>query len=315
MSLFLSKVLSQLIHPLILEGILVAIGGGLASWRRGWGLPVVALGLLVVWVPATPVVADWLLGSLEDRFPPRPVAAVPTADAIVTLGGAIGAPIPPREHPDLSGAADRVWHAARLYRAGKAPLIIASGGTLPWHDQRFREADAIKALRTSWGVPADAVLRESTSSNTYQNAKNTAAILEKRGIDQVLLVTSALHTRRALATFRSAGVPALPAATDYRVVDTPFSVFDLVPSAGALGGALPPFASTSGIWSTTGADGSPRRRCRSGQRRTGSTTPAPREAGSDCILRPPSPAATHDLQNILARGRLPRVVTASFAPE
>jgi len=237
MSLIVSKVLSQLIHPLVLGGGLVAIGGGVAIWRRRWGLPVVAAGLLVVWVPATPLVAGWLQESLEARFPPRPVAAVPAADAVVTLGGAVGAPVPPREHPDLSGAADRVWHAARLYQAGKAPIVIASGGTLPWRDQRFREADAMQALLTSWGVPADSVLRESTSANTYQNATNTAAILEDRGIDRVLLVTSALHMRRALATFRSAGVTAVPAATDYRIVDSPFSVFDFVPSAGALGGS------------------------------------------------------------------------------
>lgn len=237
MSLFLSRILSQLIHPLVLGGLLVVMGGGLAVWRRRWGLPGVAAGLLIVWVPATPVVADWLQGSLEDRFPPRPVAAVPTADAIVTLGGAIGAPVPPREYPDLSGAADRVWHAARLYRAGKAPLIVASGGTLPWRDQRFREADAMQALLTSWNVPADSVLRESTSANTYENAVNTADILEERDLDRVLLVTSALHMRRALATFRSAGVYAVPAPTDYRVVDDPGSFLDLVPSAGALGGS------------------------------------------------------------------------------
>jgi len=237
MSLFLSKILSQLIHPLVLGGLVVGMGGGLAAWRRRWGLPMVAAGLLIVWVPAMPVVADWLQGTLEDRFPPRPVATAPTADAVVTLGGAIGAPVPPREYPDLSGAADRVWHAARLYRAGKAPVVIASGGTLPWRDQRFREADAMQALLTSWGVPADSVLRESTSANTYENARNTADLLEEEGLDRVLLVTSALHMRRALATFRSAGVQAVPAATDYRVVDDPGSFLDLVPSAGALGGS------------------------------------------------------------------------------
>jgi len=234
MSLFLSRILSQLIHPLVLGGLVVGIGGGLAMWRRRWGLPVVAAGLLIVWGPATPVVADWLQRTLEDRFPPRRVAAAPTADAIVTLGGAIGAPVPPRKYPDLSGAADRVWHAARLYRAGKAPLIVASGGTLPWRDQRFREADAMQALLTSWNVPADSVLRESASANTYENAVNTADILEERDLDRVLLVTSALHMRRALATFRSAGVTAVPAPTDYRVVDDPGSLLDLVPSAGAL---------------------------------------------------------------------------------
>ncbi|MFB6247952.1 MAG: YdcF family protein [Salinibacter sp.] len=235
MSLYLSKVLSLLIHPLVLGLLLSAIGGVVAVWRRRWGVSLVGLGLLVIWIPATPLVANELRGSLESAFPPTPASAAPSADAIVVLGGAIGAPRPPRVYPDLSGAADRVWHAARLYRAGKAPVIVASGGSLPWRDQRFREAEAMQALLTTWGVPSDSVLLESRSANTYQNATNTAEIAGRRGFDRVLLVTSALHMRRALATFRAAGVTALPAATDYHVVQGPTTLLDALPDVGALG--------------------------------------------------------------------------------
>lgn len=214
------------------------IGGsvGVYWWKR-YGVGVMALGILVVWIPATPLVSTWLRGTLEARFPPRSVDQAPAADAIVTLGGALGAPRPPRVYPDLNGASDRVWHAARLYHADKAPYIIASGGTLPWKDQTFREAPSMKTLLTSWGVPADSVLTESTSANTYQNAKNTAAILEERGFDRVLLVTSALHMRRALATFRSAGVSARPAATDYGAVHGSTTMLSFLPKAGALQGS------------------------------------------------------------------------------
>jgi uncharacterized SAM-binding protein YcdF (DUF218 family) len=235
MSLYLSKVLSLLIHPLVL-GLLLSVAGGLLAWRkRRAGLLLLGLGLLVVWIPATPIVADQLRGALESAYPPAPVSQAPSADAIVVLGGAIGAPRPPRVYPDLSGAADRVWHAARLYQAGKAPVIVASGGTLPWRDQRFREAEAMQTLLTTWGVPADSVLLESRSANTYQNATNTAEIVERRGFDRVLLVTSALHMRRALATFRAAGVTAVPAATDHQVVHGPTTLLDVLPDAGALG--------------------------------------------------------------------------------
>lgn len=248
MSLFLSKLLAQLTHPLFVGLLLVGLGGVVAWWWRHWGVSAVALGVLVIWIPATPLVSDGLRARLERQFPPTPIAAVPAADAIVTLGGAIGAPQPPRVHPDLSGAADRVWHAARLYRAGKAPLIIASGGTLPWRDQQFREADAMKTLLRRWGVPADSVLTESQSASTYQNATNTAALVDRRGLDRVLLVTSALHMRRALATFRSAGVVAVPAATDYRVVDQPISLLDLVPNSGALRASTAAIHEYVGYW-------------------------------------------------------------------
>ena len=237
MSLFLSKVLSLFIHPLSLGLLLLTAGGAATYWWRRLGLAVLAVGLLVVWVPSTPVFSDWLQGTLESRHPPTRAEAAPTADAIVALGGAVGMSRPPRVYPDLNGASDRVWHAARLYEAGKAPLIIASGGTLPWKDQEFREAPVMQQLLVSWGVPADSVLLESTSANTYQNATNTAEVVAERGIDRVLLVTSALHMRRALATFRAAGVEAVPAATDYRVVEGRTTILDLLPSAGALDGS------------------------------------------------------------------------------
>ena len=237
MSLFVTKVLSLFIHPLSLGLLILGTGLGLAvTWRR-WGLLLVFGGIIVLWVPSTPVVSNELRGRLEARHPPTPVEALPSAEAIVVLGGAVSAPRPPRLHPDLNDAADRVWHAARLYRAGKAPLVVASGGTQPWQNQRFREAPAMQALLKDWGVPQDSVLLESRSANTYENATRTAEILRRRQIDCVLLVTSALHMRRALATFRSAEIPAIPAPTDVQVTEHRRTVLHVLPDAGALAGS------------------------------------------------------------------------------
>jgi uncharacterized SAM-binding protein YcdF (DUF218 family) len=176
------------------------------------------------------------------------VEAAPIADAIVVLGGAVGPSVPPRVYPDLTDASDRVWHAARLYQAGKAPIVVASGGTLPWKDQEFREADVMQRLLQSWGVPSDSVLLEGASAITYENARFTADLASERGIDRVLLVTSALHMRRALATFRSQDVNALPAATDYRVVEQHRTVLDLLPDAGALAGSTAAIREYVGFW-------------------------------------------------------------------
>lgn len=236
-SVFVTKVLSLFLHPLSLGLVLIVAGLVLSRWWRRIGLVGVIVGVLVLWVPSTPIVAGWLQGTLESRYPPTPIDSVPSADAIVMLGGALKAPQPPRIYPDLNDAADRVWYAARLYRAGKAPLIIASGGTLPWRHPDDREAPVMQTLLSDWGVPPDSVLLEAGSANTYQNATNTAALMADRGFDRVLLVTSALHMRRALATFRSAGVSAIPAATDYQIAKTERTILDIAPDAGALTGS------------------------------------------------------------------------------
>jgi uncharacterized SAM-binding protein YcdF (DUF218 family) len=233
MTLFLTKVLSFLVYPLSLSLVLV-LGGLVASarWPRA-GRAVAAGGALLLWVAALPPVGTALLQTLESEHPPTPVAQTPSADAIVVLGGAVGAPQPPRLHPDLVGTSDRAWHAARLYRAGKAPVVIASGGTLPWADSVAAEASVMERLLQSWGVPPADVLVEGKSATTRQNAVYTARLARERGLDRLLLVTSASHMPRALRAFRAVGLDVAPAPTDYRGVRSPGS-FSLLPEAEAL---------------------------------------------------------------------------------
>ena len=237
MSLFVTKLLSLFVHPLSLGLLLVGTGGVvMVRWRRG-GVVLVVGGVLVLWAFSAPLASDWLRGRLEGQHPPTRAGALPSAEAAVVLGGGVSPPRPPRIHPDLNDAADRVWHAARLYHAGKVPLVIASGGTQPWKRPDAREAPATNVLLQDWGVPGDAILLESNSANTYENATRTAELMDRRGLDCVLLVTSALHMPRALAVFRSAGIRAVPAPTDVQVGDRNYTVLDVLPDAGALAGS------------------------------------------------------------------------------
>jgi uncharacterized SAM-binding protein YcdF (DUF218 family) len=69
------------------------------------------------------------------------------------------------------------------------------------------------------GVPREAILEESRSRNTFENAVETRRLLAREGIDRVLLVTSALHMPRAVALFRCAGFDVVPAPADFWVSD------------------------------------------------------------------------------------------------
>jgi len=191
----------------------------------------------VLWVFSTSAFSSYILASLERRFYPTLAKQSPSADAIVVLGGSVGAAKKPRIYVDLTGSSDRVLHAARLYHSGKAPIVIAVGGASEWRGFKIPEAPSISKLLSEWGVPTTAVIIESESLNTHQNAFNTKRLLEQRKIEQILLVTSAVHMLRALKTFRKMGINTIPSPTDYRVVDREkFSIFDFLPDAEALSG-------------------------------------------------------------------------------
>lgn len=166
---------------------------------------------------------------------PVPVHQTRAADAIVVLGGAMEGTAPPRLTEDMSDAADRVLHALRLYRAGKARFIVVSGGYIPWQGGDIPEAATMRALLMEWGIPGNAIIMESASKNTHENAVFTKQVLAHNRLKHILLVTSALHMPRAYATFSSAGIKTTPAPTDFTVTYQDHSaLMDFLPSAGSL---------------------------------------------------------------------------------
>lgn len=216
----LGKVVGWLLSPLALA--LACLGSALLlDWLRRplAGLLVGLLGFAGLWWVSTPLVAHALAHQLEALYPALLVEHSPKADAIVVLGGALSGASPP-ERPlfDLGSAADRVWFAAALYQAGKAPWIVVSGGNLPGSAGIQVEAVAIRSMLLTLGVPDSAIRLEGNSRNTAENARESVKLIRDIGARQVLLVTSAMHMPRALRIFqgdlREFGVTVLPASTD-----------------------------------------------------------------------------------------------------
>lgn len=209
-----------------LSGSLLALLVLVVLWmltRRSLLLVAVVAVVAVLWLLATPFVSRGLQSPLESRAATGPVTALPQADVIVVLGGALSPPSSPRGDANLSAAADRLVHATRLYERGKAPLILISGGHAGAGGRMDAESVHAAALLSDWGVPESAILTETESTTTYENAVYSKRLLERHRLDRVLLVTSALHMPRALATFRSAGIDAVPSATDFATLTAPAS--------------------------------------------------------------------------------------------
>jgi len=88
--ILLSKIISVFVLP-IGCCIFLAIAGLVVArwrWKLGAGLVAVAVGLL--WACSTPALSSLLVESLEQRYPAVAVENLPSADAIVVLGGAVG---------------------------------------------------------------------------------------------------------------------------------------------------------------------------------------------------------------------------------
>jgi uncharacterized SAM-binding protein YcdF (DUF218 family) len=111
----------------------------------------------------------------------------------------------------LSGSAayaERAAEAARLYREGRAPLVLLTddGVSAGWSEAeqrnpRFVELAAMELQRG--GVPTDSIrVLHARPTNTYDEATAVRAYADASGLRSLLVVTSSYHSRRALWTWR-----------------------------------------------------------------------------------------------------------------
>lgn len=98
----------------------------------------------------------------------------------------------------------RLVSAFELYikNKNKVSQIILSGG----YGYGNKEADVMSYMLKQLGVSKELILIDNLSHNTYENAQNVSEILSNRGLGDVVLVTSALHMKRAAFSFKVNGV-------------------------------------------------------------------------------------------------------------
>ena len=198
------------------------IGGLTVAWLWLWMMPIMA------WVVGVPLEREFLV---DGRVPM--VESFPEADAIVLLGGSMGAETNLSSYAEMWSGADRVWQAARLFKAGKASKIIATGDyakdtTLPllkefgvgedavsFLDARTTEEEAKglwEMLGRSGGVEELGVEEFGESDSPTHPPKNSSTARPK-----VLLVTSAWHMKRARLMFEkyAPGIEVVCAPADF----------------------------------------------------------------------------------------------------
>jgi len=246
MGFLLSKLLPLFVYPLGLGLLLQLAGlGAVARGARGWGLGLSGAGLGLIWLFAMPFTSRQLIWGLEERAAALTPAEIPRADAVLVLGGGLRPGLPPRQGVEVNEAGDRLLTGLRLLRQGKAPLLITSGGRVSFtaDDPAPPEAMVARQLAVDLGLPPGRILVNPASRTTAEEARDIGALGRRRGWNRLLLVTSAFHMPRSLASFRQrSGLTVIPVACDYQLparsnfgAPTPGSVIKgLLPDAGAL---------------------------------------------------------------------------------
>jgi len=226
--LLTSKVVSQLLLPP--GGLILLAMLGVVFWKQRWGRGLVVVILLVFWGLSTEPVRDALTKPLEFKYPALQLNNTVFKDsAIVLLGGGIYANAPEYGGSDelRRYAMMRTLYAAHM--AKQTGLNVYTTGGKPLAQGDDAEGDVMRRWLIRLGVAEDKVFAESHANNTWQNAIYIKSILAKKGIKNIILVTSAWHMPRSAWCFESQGFNVIAAPTDYLTSQQDYDMRSFIP--------------------------------------------------------------------------------------
>lgn len=191
----------------------------------GWTALVILL--LQGWVP----LPDSLLRQLETQHAgPSPTDNLRSYTGVVVLGGALEPAYVWQGHGQvaLNEAAERMTVPLALMQSHPHLRLLFTGGEGELFVDGLTEADRAKIFFDSMGVASEKTTYESASHTTYENAVLSATMPGVDPAQSWLLLTSASHMPRAMATFRKAGWNVTPYPVDFRTGShTPWTQYSL----------------------------------------------------------------------------------------
>lgn len=232
MFFIISKILVPFTQPLTYIILLLVVS---FVWhkkpRLGKRCLLAAMLLLIIF--GTPFVPDTLIRFLETRYPLP--ASVPHVDAVVVLTGMVDLELSTEQRIEFSDSVERIFAGIRMMKHGTADWLIIPGGSGDIYDQTTSEAVLLRQFAIEYGVPAEKILVDATSRNTYENAVNTKSLMHERQLSSLILVTTANHLPRAMGCFRKIGLEPIPYPVDYRVPPQPeYHLLKIFPSIAGL---------------------------------------------------------------------------------
>jgi uncharacterized SAM-binding protein YcdF (DUF218 family) len=224
------KLVTALILPPVGPLLLCLLGVVLTRFTRTLGRRVTLTAVALQFLLAMPVVASLLTWVVAEGGALAPARGREAQAIVVLAGGTV------TDAPEYGGdtvtvlSLERARYGAKLARECGLPVAL-SGGTVFGGRP---EAEVIgDLLEREMGTAVK--WRETQSRNTHENATESARLLLPQGVRRVLLVTHAVHMRRARREFEAAGFEVTPAPT---VIPAPgvATVWDVIPTTAAYRG-------------------------------------------------------------------------------
>lgn len=214
---------------LLVSGVWAFTRPGSPVARRFLLVATAVYGIASIYV--VPATVAGLLAHGYHAFDPADVGRGKTA--IVVLGG--GCDTVDGWNGARTGvlggdSAGRVLEAARVSREVPEALVISSGGVPSGDANELPVAAMMRDRLLQLGVPQSRIIVETMSRNTHDEAVVLSPILRARAVRQIILVTSDVHMRRSLGTFRREGWEVIPAIAPHPNFDAPWRR-RLVPTA------------------------------------------------------------------------------------
>lgn len=224
-------------YALMPVGLFALALTGAALWllagprpRAAW--PLIAVGLLYT-LAGNRYLGELACQRLEAPFPQRELAAIEPLEAVFVMGGGVGDS--PAGQPNLTSSGGRAVLAARLYLAGKAPLLVAAGGGVPGMAEGGPGgATMTRQLWRELGVPDAAIIEVPEPYNSKREIASLAELIERRGWTRVGLVSSAWHLRRCVRLAEAQGLNLTPLPADFRGIPRWHGPLSLVPTGAGM---------------------------------------------------------------------------------
>jgi uncharacterized SAM-binding protein YcdF (DUF218 family) len=230
--LYLAKILPVFVLPTGFIILLLVLSAVLRKRALAIAAPI------LLWLASTSFVGDTVMRAAEGWAVRQPVASAPTAEAIVVLSGMLHSAGGPAGEDEWEDGVDRFEAGVELAKAGKAPLLVFTGGWLPWNPGARPEGEVLRERAVARGAPDAHIVVTGIVRNTEEEARAVAALLRGRDgagrAPSIVLVTSAFHMRRSQLLFTRAGLSVTPFPVDMQTSSAPFSFMSVLPHAGSL---------------------------------------------------------------------------------